>query len=176
MINMSSPATSIEDRTDHLGQVFDTKQEAYVMVNSRRYAHKTCYDKDQASKPQEERDYEALIKYVKQKFQLTTVSAKITRQIINYKKEYNFSYSGMLKALTWWFDVKKNTLEKTNGGIGILPYIYNDAKTYYYGLFLAQNINKDKYFSKKVEEIEIESPRVYTTPPKLWDIGGRNDD
>lgn len=82
----------------------------------------------------------------------------------------------MLKALTWWFDVKKNTLEKTNGGIGILPYVYNDAKTYYYGLFLAQNINKNKHFSHCTEEIEIQSPRAYVTPPKLWDIEGGDDD
>jgi hypothetical protein len=160
----------------YCNQVFDTKTEAYVMVNSRRYAHKTCHDRIQANKPQEERDYEALLQYIKQKFQLTTVSTKIIRQISSYKKEYNFSYSGMLKALTWWFDVKKNTLEKTNGGIGILPYIYNDAKTYYYGLFLAQDINKNKHFSNRVEEIEIQSPRVYIAPPKLWDIEGGNDD
>lgn len=39
----------------YCNQVFDTKTEAYVMVNSRRYAHKTCHDRIQANKPQEEK-------------------------------------------------------------------------------------------------------------------------
>jgi hypothetical protein len=77
----------------------------------------------------------------------------------------------MLKALMWWFDVKGNTLEATNGGIGILPYIYNDAKSYYYGLYMAQKVNEGKTVDTRVEEIEIASPRVYTPPPRLFNIG-----
>ena len=76
----------------------------------------------------------------------------------------------MLKALLWWFDVKKNSVEAANGGIGILPYIYNDAKTYYYGLYMAQLSNKDKTIHQRVEEVEIAPPRVYVQPPKLFNI------
>ena len=77
----------------------------------------------------------------------------------------------MLKALVWWFDVKKNSIEAANGGIGILPYIYNDAKTYYYGLYVAQMANQNKKIYNKVEEVEIAPPQVYVQPPKLFDIG-----
>ena len=84
----------------------------------------------------------------------------------------------MLKALIWWFDVQRHTLEGTNGGIGILPYIYNDAKTYYYGLYMAQMINEEKDLSNyktKVEEIEIAPPQVYVQPPKLFNIERENE-
>ena len=158
----------------YCNEQFDRNQEEWVAVNSRRYAHKKCYEAAQAGKTQEEKDYEELIKYIKQKFALSTVSAKITRQIADYKKEYSFSYTGMLKALTWWFDVQKHTLEGTNGGIGILPYIYNDARTYYYGLYMAQMVNSNKdiaHYKRKVEEIEIAPPQVYVQPPKLFDLG-----
>lgn len=101
---------------------------------------------------------------------MQNISAKVTRQITDYKKQYNFTYSGMLKALVWWFDIKKNTIENTNGGIGILPYIYNDAKTYYYGLYMAQMVNQGKTLHTQVEEIEIPSPRVYVQPPRLFNI------
>ena len=156
---------------------FDRNVEEWVAVNSRRYAHKKCYDKIQGEKTQEEKDYEELIKYIKQKFILQTVSAKITKQISDYKKNYNFTYSGMLKALTWWFDIQKHTLEGTNGGIGILPYIYNDAKTYYYGLYMAQLVNENKdleHYRIKTEIIEIAPPQVYVQPPKLFDIEGED--
>lgn len=162
----------------YCGVYFDRDKEPFVAVNSRRYAHKACHDGAQANKTQDEKDYEALTNYIKQKFNLTTVSAKITRQITDYRKQYNFTYSGMLKALIWWFDVQRHTLEGTNGGIGILPYIYNDAKTYYYGLYMAQMINEEKDLSNyktKIEEIEIAPPQVYVQPPKLFNIERENE-
>lgn len=82
----------------------------------------------------------------------------------------------MFKALTWWFDIQNHTIEKANGGIGILPYIYNDAKTYFYGLYLAQLANEEKTIYNQIEEIEIASPRVYISPPKLFDIEEENNE
>lgn len=82
-------------------ETFDRNAEEFVAVNSRRYAHKKCYEQAQAGKTQEEKDYEALINYIKLKFSYTLVPAKISKQITNYRKEYNFTYSGMLKALKW---------------------------------------------------------------------------
>ena len=35
---------------------FDRNAEEFVAVNSRRYAHKKCYEKAQAGKTQEEKD------------------------------------------------------------------------------------------------------------------------
>lgn len=154
----------------YCGEQFDRNQEEWVAINARRYAHKKCHTAAEAGKTQEEKDYEALTQYIKKVFSYSTIPAKITRQITDYKKQYNFTYSGMLKALTWWFDVKKNTTENTNGGIGILPYIYNDAKTYYYGLFIAQMTNKNKEVNTKIEEVEIAPPRVYVQPPRLFNI------
>ena len=154
----------------YCNEQFDRNQEEWVAVNARRYAHKKCYDKIQANKTQEEKDYEALLSYVKKIFGYSTIPSKVSRQITDYKKEYNFSYSGMLKALLWWFEVKKNSVEAANGGIGILPYIYNDAKTYYYGLYMAQLSNKDKTIHRRVEEVEIAPPRVYVQPPHLFNL------
>ena len=160
----------------YCGEQFDRNQEEWVAINARRYAHKKCHDAAEAGKTQDEKDYEALCSYIKQKFMMQTISAKITRQITDYKKQYNFTYSGMLKALTWWFDIKKNSLEATNGGIGILPYIYNDAKTYYYGLYVAQLSNQNKAIHTRIEEVEIAPPQVYVQPPRLFSIEEEKDD
>ena len=155
----------------YCNEYFDRNQEEWIAVNSRRYAHKKCYENAELNKTQEEKDYEELIKYIKKVFGYTTISSKISKQITDYRKEYNFTYSGMLKALVWWFDIKNNSIEAANGGIGILPYIYNDAKTYYYSLYIAQIANQNKDFHKKVEEIEIAPPTIYVQPPKLFNIG-----
>ena len=101
------------------------------------------------------------------------VNAKIKKQIANFKKEYNYTYSGMLKTLIWWFDVKKNSIEKANGGIGIVPFVYQEAWNYYYTLYLAEvanSIEDIENYTIKTQEITIPSPRIEVTPPKLFNM------
>lgn len=94
-------ATKAMVKCYYCGEYFDRNAEAFVPVSSRRYAHKKCYDKINAEKTQDEKDYEKLCNYIKQKFLIKTITIKISKQIADYKKEYNFTYSGMLKALIW---------------------------------------------------------------------------
>jgi hypothetical protein len=78
----------------------------------------------------------------------------------------------MLKTLKWYYEKEGNSIEKSNGSIGIIPYIYKQALDYYYSLYLAQQINKEKDISSfiisKEREISIQSPRVYVRPPHMW--------
>jgi len=78
----------------------------------------------------------------------------------------------MLKSLKWFYEIKHADKESSNGRIGIIPYIYEDAKKYYYNLYLAQQRNKNiQNYRLEVKEIVIASPRVYIAPPKLFDLG-----
>ena len=78
----------------------------------------------------------------------------------------------MLKSLKWFYEVKHNDKESSNGRIGIIPYIYDDAKNYYYQLYLANERNKDiSNYRVTTKEIVIASPRMYVAPPKLFDLG-----
>lgn len=159
----------------YCNEMFDKDLEPFEKVSSRRYAHKSCYEKVQAGKTSDEIDYENLVNYIKRKFQLSTINAKITKQISDYKQKYNFTYSGILKALVWWYEVKNNPVDDKiiTYGIGIVPYIYNDAKTYYYGLWLAQHANTEDLlnsFEIKVEEVIIPSPRQELPRPHLFNI------
>jgi hypothetical protein len=100
--------------------------------------------------------------------------ARVKKQIKDYKNEYNYSYSGMLKALVWFYEIKGNSIEKANGGIGILPFVYQDAYNYYYSLYLAQLVNEEKdvnQYKTKVREIVIKSPSVAEKPVRLFDLG-----
>ena len=45
------------------------------------------------------------------------------KQLSQYEREHNFTYSGMLKALKYWYEVKHNPVD-TDRGVGIIPYIY----------------------------------------------------
>jgi UDP-N-acetylmuramyl pentapeptide synthase len=77
------------------------------------------------------------------------------------RAEYNYTYSGMLKTLVWWYEVKGNTTEKSNEGIGIIPFIYKNACDYYYALYLANLANAEyENYQTPVKEFHIQSPRV----------------
>ena len=154
--------------------IFDTNKEPYIYIeSSRRYAHKECAEKHEANKSQEEKDLEALEKYIMHLFDEPYVNARVRKQLKEYKEQYNFTYSGILKTLIYWYEIKGNSTEKANGGIGIIPYVYNDALKYYYSLYLAQLANEDKNineYKNNVITIEAEAPYIYTQPPHLFDL------
>lgn len=53
------------------------------------------------------------------------------------------TYKGMTHTLKYFYDIKRNSIAKSNEGIGIIPYVYDEAKHYY---------NKDKIAEKKATE------------------------
>lgn len=46
-------------------------------------------------------------------------------------KSQGMPYRGQLLTLKYFYEIKKNTTEKSNGSIGIIPFIYADARLYY---------------------------------------------
>ena len=46
-------------------------------------------------------------------------------------KAQGMPYRGQLLTLKYFFEVKKNSIEKAKGSIGIIPFIYAEARVYY---------------------------------------------
>ena len=46
-------------------------------------------------------------------------------------KAQSMPYRGQLLTLKYFFEVKKNSIEKAKGSIGIIPFIYAEARVYY---------------------------------------------
>lgn len=113
-----------------------TKDKDYVAVK-KRYAHIACVE---AETKREKTDEEKFYIYIIELFKLDDdfVPPRIQKQAQDYIKKYNYTYSGMLKALKYFYEVKHNDISKANGGIGILPYCYQDAYNYYFSLWQAQ--------------------------------------
>lgn len=140
-------------------------------VTAKRYAHLECYMAEEASKTQEVQDKEALESYLKQMFGETYINAKTNKQIKEYRERYGYTYSGIRKALVYFYEVKGNDKNKANGGIGIVPYIYKEAYNYYYALWEAKqkNVGKDiKNYVPVVKEIHIPIPQRKITKRNLF--------
>lgn len=151
---------------------FNRDKEPTKKVSVRRYAHLKCWEDHLANMSQEERDIQNFYDYTKKLFG-EEYNYILTKKLAErYVKENNYTYSGMLKTLKWYYEKEGNSIEKSNGSIGIIPYIYKQALNYYYALYKAQLVNKEKdisnYISSKERDITIESPRVYVRPPHMW--------
>ena len=89
--------------------MFDANMEPFVKPNARRYAHKSCAQSAEENQSQEERDKKELEEYIKQLFGINSISVKIRKQIDTFKKEKNYSYSGMRKTLKYFFEIRGNS-------------------------------------------------------------------
>ncbi len=153
------------------GQLFDANKEPFVMANSRRYAHKICAEKNAKEKTEEELDKEKLEDYIKQLFNITKLTPKINKQIKAFKEENQYSYSGMLRCLIYFYDIQNHSIEKANNGIGIIPYVWENAYNYYYNLWLAQQKNENKIleeYAPKEIIIQISPPERKLKKRKLF--------
>ena len=115
----------------------------------------------------EDLDKMKLEQYINKLFHTDYVDPSIQKQIKNYIKEYNFTYSGILKSLVYFYEVKQNPVEKSNDGIGIVPWVYKQAFNYYYAIWQAQQKNTDKTVENYIpKETEIIIPRPKPKPHK----------
>lgn len=156
------------------GVKFNRDKEPFVMISGNRYAHKNCVEKIDNEQQKEELDLKKLESYIRKLFNEPNINAIVRKQIMNYRKDYGYSYSGILKTLMYWYDVKKNPTAAAHHNIGIVPYIWNEARDYYYALFLANNLNADKNivdFIPRVKIIEIPPPRQKPKQVRLFDLG-----
>ena len=155
----------------YCGKTFDRDKVPFIQVSKRRYAHKECSMSEDEKKIQENKDREELYDYIMKLFNISFVDPKIQKQIKKYIEENNYTYSGIKKALVYFFEIKGNSVEKANGGIGIVPYVYTQAYNYYYSLWLAQQKNEDKVVQEyipKIKEIVIPIPEKNPRKRKLF--------
>ena len=147
----------------YCGEKFDANEEEYVMINSRRYAHKKCAENKEQSLTQEQLDKIAFEEYVMKIFKLEYIEPQMQMQIKRFIEKNNFTYSGMRKALIYFYEVKGNPIEKAGKSLGIIPYAYQDAYRYYFSIWQAQQRNQVKEIKQyipQVKEIIIPIPQL----------------
>lgn len=126
----------------YCGKQFDASITPFVKPTERRYAHASCAKTAEENKTQEEKDKQELENYIKQLFGISSITPKIKKQIELYRKQNEYTYSGMLKTLKYFYEVKHNSIEKANGGIGIIPWVYRDAFDYWRAIWEAKERNE----------------------------------
>lgn len=96
------------------------------------------------------------------------VYARIRNQIKDYVTNYGYTYSGIQKALIYYYEITghKFDAEKSNGGIGIVPYVYQKAWNYYYAIWEAQQKQENIQDASSLEEYIPKVIEVHIPTPK----------
>lgn len=104
-------------------------------------------------------DSELLDQYIMQMFEVDYVPPGIKKQINQFVKENRFTYSGILKSLKYFFEVKKQPINKNSHTIGIVPYVYQQAYQHYYTIWLANQANQNQTIKPpETRKITIQRP------------------
>lgn len=132
-----------------------------------RYYHQDCYAKELQEKQTQKKEtskevVNQLHDYLCRINKYEKVPARVVIQINQMKKQYGYTDSGILKTLEYFYEVKKGSAAKSNGGVGIVPYVYDDAKDHYYKIYMAQESNKEKDITHMVQEGRV----IHISPPK----------
>jgi len=105
----------------------------FKLYKNKKY-HISCYKEVvqevyQKTNTQQD-DKQELYQYICGIFNIKELTPLIKVQIEKYYIENEFTYSGMLYTLKYFFDVLENDISKCEG-IGIIPYMYQEAKEFY---------------------------------------------
>lgn len=146
-------------------QQFYRENEDYVQVSG-RYAHKHCYEVYL-----QKQEYRQQIHQRMQKYCGTSYSAaRINKQLKNFVEEKHFTEEGILNTIIYWFEIRGEDPEKSYGGIGIVPYVYNDAQRY----FKQKQENEEKFkrldkekINKEIENRDNKEREVCGKRPKI---------
>ena len=152
-------------------KTFDRDKIQAVKHGARRYSHYDCEPTgEKVPLVKKDEDLQKLLEYINTLFKGQQNQAKVNQSIKKFHSELGYSYSGIQKALYYFYEIKHNSIDKANGGISIVHFVYKDAYNYYYDLFMAQQRNENKKpFIEKVREIIIKPPKV-KKPIKLFDL------
>lgn len=143
------------------GESFDTNKVEFFR-KSNWYAHKDCYEKREAAKSQDEKDLDHLMEYCAKLYGKLFNYNQTLRLAKSYHEKNNFSFSGIERTMKYVYEIKKEPIEKGNGSIGIVPYMYDKAYKYWYSIWLANQQNEAKILEipeTKVIEITIPEPQ-----------------
>lgn len=161
------------------GNSFDTNSIQAVRHGARRYAHYECYPEGELVpmevKVDKNSELNELKDYINKLYGKKANWAIITKQIKDYHKNYDYSYSGILKTLKYFYEVQNHSIEDSNGGIGIVPYTYDAAYDYYYKIYLGQQANQTAEIKREVAEVTVDLSASRKRKIKLFKFLGMED-
>lgn len=141
----------------------EIKGKDYRTRNRKRY-HNECYAELIAQAEQlngkkaesfKSNERETLVVYICRLYGIETISYAIDKQIEHYVNQLNYTYTGIQKALYYHHEMKENPVGEYTVTIGIVPYIYDEAKAFFLLTYEADEANKGFIADEKTVTVRI---------------------
>lgn len=114
-----------------------TKEGAeWIMPSKNFYYHPTCYadyqkkKNDIHAKADDKIWFDSLKDYLAKDLKMGVNYSKITSQWQSFLKK-GMTAKGIYFAIKYYYETQNGDIKKSEGGIGIVPLIYNDSKEYW---------------------------------------------
>lgn len=158
---------------------FDRDKEPFIKVSERRYAHEECakqigvdgiVTRPQIEVSTDNQDKVNLMNYIDLLWNKQANYMIINRQLKTYLgNKYRYTYKGIHNALIYYYDITKHPVQMEYNSIGIVPYCYDKAQTYFKKIADARERNKNVGEIKDdVREIHIPIPQTTVRKRKLF--------
>jgi hypothetical protein len=130
----------------------------------KRYYHESCFKEWQHEKEHREE----LKEYICEIYKLDAPTGIMFKQIKTFQEEYKYKLKGIELALRYFHETLGNSVQE-GAGIGIVPYIYEEAKKHYImKMRVKQSVNQtESNIEKKV--VTVQSPQ-FTYQKKIKQI------
>lgn len=120
--------------------------------------HKPCLDNLIDLKDDTQGDKQKLTEYICKIFDIKEISNLIDNQINKYIKDLDYSYSGIYGSLYYFYDLKENQISEDINGIGIVPFVYEEAKSFFIQISKTNQENEDVVIENKSKKILMKAP------------------
>lgn len=147
---------------------FVLKDHNYRMARVNRYAHKECFEQNATEDD----------KYIDFMYHILTRNGvkynfhKCERQRKKFLNE-GYKNKGMALTLQYFYEVQKGDVNKSNGGIGIIPYVYDRAFEYFRAKEMERRrlqalVLQSKEEEDKAEKITVQAPKKQKRKKDLY--------
>ncbi len=132
-------------------------KEASKTYKGKKY-HADCFNKILDDLEEGDTEREKLNKYICEIFEIDRVSPLIDKQISEFTKINGYTISGIYNTLKYFFSIGERDVGEDVRGIGIVPYVYEEAKEYFETIKKATNHNKNFVPVITEQRIQIRKP------------------
>lgn len=150
----------------YCGKELDTDKDAWEKPRTNRYAHLECCTEDNDNYM-----CDKIKGYARKQLGELYNPVRVNSQLKRYREKLYFSPKKIYQALTYWYEVQGASPEKSNGGIGIVESVWQEAEQYYiakqYRLEQAKQYNIKDYVEAPVKATVKWEPPVR---PKNYEI------
>ena len=152
----------------------DKAKSDWIMPSQNWYYHKECYETWRAAPATDEEWVEMIFDFLARDMKVSYNYHLCKQQIENYWKKEKINPKGIYFSLKYFYEIKKHPWEKGHGGIGIVPYVFDEAKAYW-----IEQERKKRGFMKEMESqakertvVKISRTSKRKEKYNLIDIGG----